>query len=231
MRRSLEAPRKPRSSLQQTTRVAVRSSVLCTTLMVAGAVLATAQGLPDSLQRAFPLLQPAQRAAIEGHLRAWLSWSPAAQAAFDARLASWDALPLHERRQRRESWVAWQQLSDDERARLRTVAAQVATLDGASRAALRAGFDALDVSTQRGWMLGPALGADYARLQPLLAQAPAPDHAPLLRTLRAMTAVERSKLGVLVQRTPPQERERLRRDLVSTSDINRAAWLELRLQR
>lgn len=200
-------------------------------LIVAGAVatgLATAQGVPASLQRAMPLLPPAQRASIDAHIRAWASWSPAAQAAFDANLARWDSLPLRERQQRRERWAAWQQLSAEEQARLRGVVLQ---LNPASRAALHAQFEALDATTQRGWILGPVLGADYVALQPLLAQVPAADHAPLLRTLRAMSAIERGKLAVLVRRTPPQQREQLRRDLVSTSDVNRAAWLELRLQR
>lgn len=192
------------------------------------AVSAAAQSLPASLQRSLQLLQPAQRALIEAHVHDWARWTPTARAAFDARLAQWDALPMHERTQRRETWAAWQQLGDEERARLRAVAAQ---LDPATRAGLHAQFDALDASTRRGWMLGPALGADYAALQPLLVQLPAQDHEPVLRTLRAMSAIERGKLAVLVSRTPPQQREQLRRDLVSTSQVNRAAWLDLRLQR
>ena len=79
--------------------------------------------------------------------------------------------------------------------------------------------------------LGPVLGVDYPRLQPLLAQVPSDEGDDLLRTLRAMTPQDRDRLAVLVQRTPPQAREALRRELVSTSDANRAAWLLLRLDR
>ena len=104
-------------------------------------------------------------------------------------------------------------------------------LDAGTSAALRAQFDALDASARHGWRLGPSLGLDYPRLQPLLAQVPADEHEALLRTLRAMDPAQRDKLAVLVQRTPPQARAALRRELVSTSDANRAAWLLLRLER
>jgi len=36
---------------------------------------------------------------------------------------------------------------------------------------------------------------------------------------------------VLAQRVPPQERAELIRDLLSTADDNRAAWLRARLDR
>jgi hypothetical protein len=80
-------------------------------------------------------------------------------------------------------------------------------------------------------MLGPVLGADYARLQPLLAHVPLAQQPGLLHTLRSMTPMQRSDLAVLVQRTPPAERDALRRALVSTSDANREAWLRLSLER
>ena len=46
------------------------------------------------------------------------------------------------------------------------------------------------------------------------------EHAPRLR----------ADLDVLAQRVPPQERDALVRDLLSTSDVNRAAWLRARLE-
>jgi hypothetical protein len=79
-------------------------------------------------------------------------------------------------------------------------------------------------------LLGPALGADYPKLQPLLAQLPEAEHAPLLAALQAMDAVERADLAVLAQRVPPQERAALRRALLSTSVGNRGAWLRTRLE-
>ena len=199
------------------------------TLLVAGTALA--QALPDDLADVIGRLQPPQRAAIEAHVRTWQAWTPAARDAFAARVAEWDRLPPAARESRRATWHAWRRLSAPEQLRLRDAAAWFASLDAPSQQALRAQFDALDTSTQRGWRLGPTLGVDYPRLQPLLAQVPADEQPALLRTLRAMTPAGRDRLAVLVQRTPPQARAGLRRELVSTSDANRDSWLELQLER
>ena len=82
---------------------------------------------------------------------------------------------------------------------------------------------------QRGWLLGPVLGADYPKLQPLIAQLPESQHAPLLRVLRALAPTERNDLAMLAQRTPPQERADLLRALISTAGASRAAWLQARV--
>ena len=95
--------------------------------------------------------------------------------------------------------------------------------------ALRQQFLQLDGSTRRGWLLGPALGADYAALQPLLAQVPVLERESLLQVLRTMSPLQRRELAVLAQRTPPQQRPQLRRDLLSTAQVNRSAWLRQRL--
>ena len=97
------------------------------------------------------------------------------------------------------------------------------------QAALRAQFDALEPLDQRGWLLGPAIGVDYPKLQPLLAQLPEAQHAPMLRALRRMTNAERADLSVLAQRVPPQDRADLVRALLSTADDRRGAWLQMRL--
>jgi hypothetical protein len=206
-----------------------RSALLLATLAAVSA-LATAQ-VPPELSGVLARLQPDERRRIEGQAAQWAAWPRAERRAFAARARDWDALPLAERRRRREAWAAWSALPAAERIRLRAEAARVAALPPAEQAALRAKFDALDASAARGWMLGPALGADYPRLQPLLAQVPPTQRADLLRTLRAMTPLQRVDLAVLVQRTPPTDRERLRRELVSTSEANRAAWLQLSLER
>ncbi|GAB1594790.1 DUF3106 domain-containing protein [Lysobacter claricitrinus] len=192
---------------------------------------AGAQALPDDLQDVAALLQPLQRAALQAHARIWSTWTDGERAAFAQRAAAWDRLPVGERGEGRADWQAWRQLPQDEQARVRAAAAQYAALDAPTRQALHVQFDQLDASERRGWRLGPTLGVDYPRLQPLLAQVPPEDRRDLLRTLRAMTPDQRGQLAVLVQRTPPQAREALRRELVSTSDANRAAWLTLRLER
>lgn len=107
----------------------------------------------------------------------------------------------------------------------------VAALPAAEQQALRAGFAALDASERHDWLLGPALGAGMVALHPLLLQVPAVERAPLLATLRAMSPAEREGLGMLAQRTAPQDRDALRRALLSTSQTNRASWLQSQLDR
>lgn len=194
----------------------------------AGAVMAR---VPADLLQVVSALPAAQRDALQAQAVRWQRWTDAQRAAFADRAARWDALPWQERRQRREEWAAWTALTPVEQAQLRAAAARYGALPADEQQALRQKFESLDPTTRRGWMLGPALGAGYTPLQPLLAYVPAEEHAPLLRTLRAMTPLQRADLAVLVWRTPPQARDRLRRELVSTSDDNRAAWLQLRLER
>jgi uncharacterized protein DUF3106 len=150
---------------------------------------------------------------------------------FGQRLAEWKALPLAEREDRRARYQAWLQLEEAERARLRTVAAEIATFPPQRRQALRAQFDALDESQRRGWRLGPALGADYEKLQPLLAYVPPARRLPLLAVLRAMTVEQRAELAVLAQRTPPQDREALRAELLAQPGAQLETWLQRKLAR
>lgn len=178
-----------------------------------------------------PRLQPPQRADLLRHAERWHGWNDAERQAFRARAAAWDALAPAERGRRRERLRAWQALPTAEQARVLAAARQFALLPAERRQALRAQFDALDRSERRGWLLGPVLGTDYPALQPLLAQLPVADHAGVLAALRAMEPRQRRDLAVLVQRTPPQDRARLRRELLSTAAANRDDWLWDRLHR
>lgn len=146
------------------------------------------------------------------------------------RVAAWDALPLAERRSRREYWQAWQALPPGEQWQLRTAVQQFVALPQAQQQALRAQFGKLDGSDRRGWLLGPSLGADYPGLRPLLMQVPEAQRAPLLAILRTMPPGERLDLITLAQRSAPQERDALRRELISTPAVNRTGWLQSRLQ-
>lgn len=200
--------------------------VACALLLSAAAnVLA----LPPTLQGLLPTLPPAQRDAVLAHAAAWRALAPARQQALQQRMTRWHALPAAVRAERREQWQAWRALPDDQRARLRSAAAAFAALPEGERRLLHEHFDALDRSEQRGWLLGPVLGADYMRLQPLLAQVPAVQREPLLALLRTMTPAERNDLAVLAQRVAPQQRDALRSGLLATTAGNRAAWLQLRL--
>lgn len=210
-------------------RRADRVIVLLVSLLLAPAL--AAQALLDDYARILPQLQPVERAQLRQNAASWNGWTAAERAAFGARAAAWDALPPGQRGERRERHAAWRSLPAADRAAMRAAISRYATLPMDEQLALRAQFDALDASERRGWLLGPSLGGDYPALQPLLAQVPAADHEGLLRVLRAMPRQQRIDLAVLVQRTPPQERDQLRRGLLSTSAANRQQWLWQQLER
>ena len=200
--------------------------MLLSLAMIAAVAGSTPPELADLLER----LPPATQATLRANAQRWDAWSPAEQKLFRERAAQWDALPRAERDERRERWLAWQALSPGERAQAQSAAVQYASMPPDLQGAWRAQFDAMDRSERRGWLLGPTLGADYAILQPLLAQVPEAEHAAMLRTLRSMTPQQRRDLGVLAQRTPPDARAALRRELVSVSAQERGDWLWRRLQ-
>lgn len=155
--------------------------------------------------------------------------TPAQRVQFGRRLAAWNALPLREREERRARYQAWLQLDAGERDSLRALAAQVAAFPPERKQALRAQFDALDDAQRRGWRLGPVLGRDYLSLHPLLAYVSASQRLPLLTRLRSMDAQQRADLAVLAQRTPPQDRQALRSELLSVPPAQLATWLRAKL--
>jgi len=190
-----------------------------------------AQSLLDDYAKILPQLQPDERVQLRQRATTWTGWTASERSEFAARAAAWDALPPAQRADRRERHAAWRALPADHKAALRAARARYRDLPTDHQLALRAQFDALDRSDRRGWLLGPSLGADYPGLQPLLAQVPAADHDALLRVLRAMDRQQRIDLATLVQRTAPQQREELRRALLSTSAGNRQQWLWQQLER
>lgn len=210
-------------------RRADRVIFLLASLLLAPAL--AAQAVLDDYARILPQLQPLQRAQLRQRAATWTGWTAAERADFSARAVTWDALPPSQRGERRERYLAWWALPAHERVAVHAAMRHYAGLPADQQQALRAQFEALDRSQRRGWLLGPSLGADYPALQPLLAQMPVADHEAVLRVLRAMTRQQRIDLAVLVQRTPPQERDELRRALLSTSAANRQQWLWLMLER
>ncbi len=151
------------------------------------------------------------------------------RALFEQRLAAWDALPRTQREDRRARYQAWRELDEAERTLLRMTAAQVAAFPVERQQALQEQFAALDDSARRGWRLGPALGADYGKLHPLLAYVSADQRVSLLQAVRAMDPQQRADLAVLAQRTPPQERSALRAELLAQPPVQVAAWLRQKL--
>ncbi len=189
------------------------------------------EALPAGMQALLEALPPTQRAILKTRVARWQAWSPEERAGFAERAARWDALPPLERGRRREAWQAWRALPPMQREQVGGMSREFAARPVAEREALRARYRALDASVQHGWRLGPVLGADYWRLHGLLAQVPAEQREDLLRVLGEMTSAQRAQLSVLTQRTPPQERDGLRRDLVATPPGQRQQWLWEQLDR
>lgn len=206
---------------------ALSQGVAATACLLAAA--AWAQGMPPTLRAGVEALPPAQRMEVLERQARLDALPPAQRGRLRQRLAAWDARPAAEQGVLREAWAAWQGLPPDERALLRTAAAAFAALPADEQQALRARYEALDASERRGWRLGPTLGSDYPRLHALFSQVPEEQHAPLLSVLRAMTPGERADLAILAQRTPPQARDALRRELLSTAAEQRAHWLRRRV--
>jgi hypothetical protein len=205
-------------------------TVLALTLLMAIASAWSAPPDPPDLRDVMAKLPPAAQAQLRRQWQQWEAWSAPQRAHYTQRAAKWDALPRAERDARRERYLAWRALPATEQVRIQAAAAQLASMPVEQQRAWRAQFDALDRSDRRGWLLGPAVGTDYAMLQPLLAQVPAQEHAALMQALRTMTAQQRRDLGVLAQRTPPTRRDALRSGLLAAGEVGRGDWLWQQMQ-
>jgi hypothetical protein len=187
--------------------------------------LLPAQALPPDLTATLEHLPPAAQAQLKQRGQRWDAWTEDERRDFGRRAAQWGQLSAQQRGERRERYQAWQALSEPERAQAQAAATRFAALPPDQQQALRAQFDAIDRSERRGWLLGPILGADYPALQPLLAQLPEAEHAAMLAALRGLTVAQRKDLAVLVKRTQPQDRERLRSGLLGAPAARRGDWL------
>jgi hypothetical protein len=196
-------------------------------LGLAGA--APAQTLPRELQEVAQRLPAVERERLLQRQQRLSALSPQARGALSARRIEWDALPEEERRARREAWLAWRAIPDDERMRMRAARAAYEALPRDEQTALRARYEALDDAERRGWLLGPGLGRDWPRLHALFAQVPPAERPDLVQALRALSPQGRHDLAVLAQRTPPGERDALRRDLLALPMDARDAWLRSRV--
>lgn len=186
---------------------------------------------PAEAEAAIARLPAAAQAGVRAQARRWAAWSEAERQAYRQRQARWDAQPPAVRGAQRERYLAWRGLDPVARSQVADAARALAALPAEEREGMRTRFIAQDASAQRGWLLGPLVGASYPRLQPLVAQQPPARRAALLELLRRLTPAEMDDLSRLAQRTPPQERPALLQGLLSTSDANRAAWLQARAAR
>ena len=207
----------------------VEPRMLGLALMLAVGVVAAA--LPPELADQFARLPATLQQQVREREARLAAMPPAEQALLQRRRAHWDALPATERAMLREHWHAWRSLPPTQQQSLRVAASAFAALPLERQRELRLEFGELSVDEQRGWLLGPRVGAAWPQVQPLLMQVPGSERDALLAALQAMPDSQLRDLAILAQRTPPQEREALRRGLMQTTDLNRAAWLELRLER
>ena len=193
--------------------------------------LVAAAALPSGLSDRIDGLPTPLRLQIEQRATQLAAMAPQARAQLQSRQAQWDALPAAERARLREHWQAWTVLAPAQQQQVRNASVAFAALPPARQRDLRDAFGHLSTDARRGWLLGPEIGASWMQLQPLLMQVPAEQREPLLAVLQSMSAKELQDLAVLAHRTPPQARNDLREGLLSTSSGNRAAWLQLRLER
>ncbi|MET0550730.1 MAG: hypothetical protein ABW002_15820 [Xanthomonas sp.] len=133
--------------------------------------------------------------------------------------------------QLRARQAAWDALPTAAQARLRQVATAFAGLPIEQQRSLHAQFAEMDALERHGWLLGPELGAEFWALQPLLGYVPQAQRQALLGLLRSLPADQREHLALLSQRTPPQDRAALRRDLLAQGADSRGAWLKQRAAR
>lgn len=183
--------------------------------------------LPPVLRTA--ALPQAERDQLEARAAQLAAMTPDARATLVARVAAWRALPAQERRRRRIAHETAAALPHAERVRLQQAASHFATLPEAEQRALRLEFAQLDQGVRRGWRLGPVLGLDWPGLHPLFSAVPQADRASTLLALRASSVQARADLAALAQRTPPHEREALRRAWLDVPADARDAWLRARV--
>ena len=141
----------------------------------------------------------------------------------------WRAMTPAQRSDLRARYRAWRELGERERTQIRQAQARFAALPADQQRALRARFEAMDRLHRDGWRLGPTVGARYPQLQPLLGYVPPVQRDPLIRLLHTLDAEQLQQLAMISQRTPPQDRDALRDELLVQAPAMRADWLRRKL--
>lgn len=141
------------------------------------------------------------------------------------------ASQLSGQRDQRERQSAWLQLGEGQRQRIRDAATAFVALPADEQTRLRTEFAQTDLAEQRGWRLGPDIGAAWPQLSPLFSYVPEDERASLLAILRGMNTDELQALGRIAWRTPPEQRDALRRELIGLPVANIPAWLASTAQR
>jgi hypothetical protein len=144
---------------------------------------------------------------------------------------AWSSLDAAGRDDARARYAAWRALGEGERARIRQAQARLAALPPDQQQALRTRFEAMDRLYRDGWRLGPQLGRHYAALQPMFGYVPQAQRTQVLDLLHALDDEQLAQLSVISQRTAPQDRARVRDDLLAQPAAARTRWLSTHLAR
>lgn len=126
-----------------------------------------------------------------------------------------------------QAWLQqYQQLPASEQQRIARAAEQFRQLPLAEQQQLQRSFAQLDQHHRDGWRLGPRLGRHWPGLQPLFAFVVPEQREPLLQLLHGLDEPSLERLVRLAQRTPPEQRQTLREQLLQQPAARRAAWLQ-----
>jgi len=148
-----------------------------------------------------------------------------------ASLAQWVPAPApipHDAaalRQLHSRQAQWQALPEAERARIREAARRLAALPAEQQQAVRATFAAQDTRFREGWRLGPALGAQFPKLEGLFGYLPMEQRDAALAVLHQLSPDQLAQLALIAQRTPPQDRDRVRAAFLALAPGARDRWL------
>lgn len=160
-----------------------------------------------------------RRLPLAGLLLVWL-----APLSAQAMAAPNDKAPA---RHQLQAWQQqYQQLPVSEQRRIARAAEQLRQLPPAEQQQLQRSFAQLDQHHRDGWRLGPRLGLHWAGLQPLFAYVLPEQREPLLQMLHGLDEPSLERLVRLAQRTPPEQRQGLREQLLQQQATQRAAWLQ-----
>lgn len=195
------------------------------------ALPAAMRSLLAPAQPLWPQLDAATRRDLQAQAGDWLARSPAEREALRARIRAWDQLPAAERAARRAPYAAWRQLDARERGQLRTLAAEFAALPPEQQHLLRSTFAQQSFDAQRGWLLGPAFGAQLATLAPMFAYVPEAERASVFALLRGLDVSARADLALLLPRLDAAGRDRLRRELQAAAPERRGDLIRRHLDR
>lgn len=140
--------------------------------------------------------------------------------------AAFSTLGADQQRQRRADYAAWRALPEGERERVRQAAARFAALPADQQQRLRQQFQAQDQAFREGWRLGPQLGQEFPKLHGLFGFVPPAQRDAALAVLRQLSSAQLAQLALVAQRTPPQERDKVRGAFLAVPAAERDTWLK-----